>query len=110
MPRWMPSQWPPLNRKSICFAAVSEPSRRVPVSLRFSGPVRQARNSFFPSCSRTASTFAPWPALQRLRKNSTSASSGTLLDADQALYVGDQFPRVEADAVLEDDLGLAQVR
>src|SRR5258708_34852353 len=108
MPRWMPSQPPPLKRKSICLAEVAEPISRAPVSFRFSRIVLQPRKTFFPSCSRTAMILPPYPALQRLRKNSTSASSGTLLDADHSLHRVEKLLRVETHAVLEHDLGLAE--
>src|SRR6478609_6504176 len=109
MPRWMPSQALPLKWKSICLALVSEPSRRAPVSLRFRSAVSLPRKTFFPSCRRTASTLAPCPALQRLRKNSTSASSGMLLDAHESLGGVEELLRIVTDAVLEDDFGFAEI-
>src|SRR4051812_13283768 len=111
MPRWMPSQASPLKWKSICLALVSEPSRRAPVSLLTSRAVSVPRKSRFFSCRRKPSTLAPWPALQRLRKNSTSASSGTLLlDAHEALHGVEELLGIVADAVLENDFGVADIR
>src|SRR3954468_12964897 len=105
----MPIQLPPEKRNSICLAAVSEPSSVAPVSFRLSNAVSVPRKTFFPSCNRTATTFPPWPAAQRLRKNSTSASSGTSLNADETFDGFEEFLRIIADAILEDDFRLAQV-
>src|SRR5258708_39481790 len=109
MPRWMPSQPPPLKRKSICLAEVAEPISRAPVSFRFSRIVLQPRKTFFPSCGRTAMILPPYAALQRLRKNSTSASSGTLLAADESLHRFEKLLLVQTHAVHGPDPGRATV-
>src|SRR5687768_9808210 len=73
----MPSQTFPLKRKSICFAAAAEDSSFAPTSPRRKAGRSSSRISFFVSWVSTLTIRSPTAAwCQRLRKNSTSASSG----------------------------------
>src|SRR5581483_8512031 len=111
MPRWMPSQASPLNRNSICLAAAADDSSRAPTSARRKAGRLSSRSSFFRSWVWISTTRSPRAARsQRLRKNSTSASSGIrLVDSDLALDGIEKELRVVADAVLENGFSLADV-